>query len=170
MEKNNSIFKFQRPSKSSDFRNLMDQFNDQLKKVKRHLEAINDLALSQDDVPNLAKTILAKYTGKGVMNITNDGTISSQKQILCPADDLVDLSHYEADLVDCSDEKIAEVQARILQEAYNYLNGIVLKYLNSFLEPFANLPVFYLTDVHIGSFSFEKGHIKMQISIEVDLF
>ena len=170
MEKNNSIFKFQRPSKSSDFRIFMDQFNDQLKKVKRHLEAINDLALSQDDVPNLAKTILKKYIGKGVMNITNAGTISSRKQILCPADDLVDLSHYEADLVDCSDEKIAEVQARILQEVYYYLNGVVLKYLNSFLAPFANLPVFYLTDVRIGSFSFKKGHIEMQISIEVDLF
>ena len=170
MEKNNSIFKFQRPSKSSDFRNLMDQFNNQLEEVNHYLKAVNGLALSQDDVPNLAKTILAKYTGKGVMNITNDGTISSQKQILCPADDLVDLSHYEDALVDCSDEKIAEIQVRILQEACNYLNGIVLKYLNSFLEPFANLPVFYLTNVRIGSFSFKKGHIEMQISIEVDLF
>ena len=170
MKKNNYSFPFQRPSRLADFRNSMDQFNDQLKKVKLRLEAINNLALSQDDVPNLAKTILKKYIGKGVMNITNAGTISSQKRILCSANDLVDLSHYEADLVDCSDEKIAEVQVRILQEACNYLNGIVLKYLNSFLEPFANMPVFYLTDVHIGSFSCEKGHIMMQISIEVDLF
>ena len=170
MKKNNYFFKFQRPSKSSDFRNLMVQFNDQLENVKITLKEVNNLALSQDDVPNLAKTILAKYTGKGVMNITNAGTISSQKRILCSANDLVDLSNYEADLVDCSDEQIAEVQARILQEACNYLNGIVLKYLNSFLEPFANMPVFYLTDVRIGSFSCEKGHIMMQISIEVDLF